>query len=508
MRQKDVDFTQTRINLRGAITMRKAFDRQGRLDGSPVLAVRLNTDCRDEIVPILRALQHIYSQPELRDSILRAIARDVNRTSSSRRGREGMDYWQILVLAAVRLGCDLDYDKLQDLAEQHRALRQIMGIGDWDEQATFDWRRIRDNITKIRPETIEKISHLIVDAGHKLAPQAAETVRADSFVVQANIHYPTDSSLIRDGMRKVLTIAAALASLLGFDGWRQSKHLNRKTRKLARRIERIAARKGAGYQERLEPLYRQLLSLTETVLNRAEELRNAAKKAGGFDFEAQALDDELAVFIERTRHVCGTARRRVLEGEKVPNGDKLFSLFEPHTQLYKRGKAGEPIQFGRQFLIYEDGVGFITHAYLMPRDADDRDVVIKQTRKLQKRLGGRIRRASFDRGFHSPENQEKLREIIAHPCLPMPGSRQAVQQDEEATIEFRQARQSHPGVESAIGALQAGNGLTRCRDRTEHGFCRYLHLGVLGRNLHVLGKLLIAQEDADALSAQSRRKAA
>ena len=214
------------------------------------------------------------------------------------------------------------------------------------------------------------------------------------------------------------------------------------------------------------------------------------------------------MFIERTRHVCGTARRRVLEGEKVPNEDKLFSIFEPHTQLYKRGKAGEPIQFGRQFLIYEDGAGFITHAYLMPRDADDRDVVIKQTRKLQKRLGGRIRRASFDRGFHSPENQEQLREIIAHPCLPMPGTRQAAQQDEEATIDFHQARQSHPGVESAIGALQAGNGLARCRDRTENGFCRYLHLGVLGRNLHVLGKLLIALEDADALAAQSRRKAA
>lgn len=488
--------------------MRKAFDRQGRLDGSPVVAVRLNTNCRDEIVPILRGLQHIYSQPELRDSILRAIARDVNRTSNSRRGRQGMDYWQILVLAAVRLGCGLNYDKLQDLAEQHRALRQIMGIGDWDEQVTFDWRRIHDNITKLRPETIEKISHLIIDAGHKVAPQAVETVRADSFVVETNIHHPTDSSLIRDGMRKVLTIATALASLLGLDGWRQSKYLYRKTRKLARRIDRTAARKGAGYQERLKPLYRQLLSLTETVLNRAEDLRNAAKKGGGLDFEAQSLDDELAVFIERTRHVCGIARRRVLEGEKVPNEDKLFSLFEPHTQLYKRGKAGEPIQFGRLFLIYEDGAGFITHAYLMPRDADDRDVVIKQTRKLQKRLGGRIRRASFDRGFHSPENQEKLREIIDHPCLPMPGSRQAAQQDEEATIEFRQARQSHPGVESAIGALQAGNGLNRCRDRTEQGFCRYLHLGVLGRNLHVLGKLLIAQEDADALSGRSRRKAA
>jgi len=488
--------------------MRKAFDRQGRLDCSPVLAVRLNTDCRDEIVPILKALQHIYSQPEFRDSILQAIATDVNHTSSSSRGREGMDYWQILVLAAVRLGCNLDYDKLQDLAEQHRALRQIMGIGDWDQQITFDWRRIRDNVTKIRPETIETINHLIVEAGHKLAPQAVQTVRADSFVVETNIHYPTESSLIRDGMRKLLSIAAALASLVGLEGWRQSKHLFRKANRLARRIERIATRKGAGYEERLKPLYRQLLSLTETVLQRAEELRRAAKTLAGNDLQAQALDTELAVFIQRTRHVCGTARRRVLEGEQVPNRDKLFSIFEPHTQLYKRGKAGEPIQFGRQLLIYEDGAGFITHAYLMPRDADDRDVLIEQTRKLQERLGGRIRRASFDRGFHSPQNQEQLREIIAHPCLPMPGSRQAAQQDEEATIEFHQARQSHPGVESAIGALQAGNGLTRCRDRTEDGFWRYLHLGVLGRNLHVLGKLLIAAEDGDALAARSRRQAA
>jgi IS5 family transposase len=488
--------------------MRKAFDRQRRFDCQAVLDVWLNLKCRDEIVPILRALQHIYSQSELRDAILRDIAGDVNRTSSRRRGRDGMDYWQILVLAAVRLGCNLDYDKLQDLAEQHRALRQLMGIGDWGEQVTFDWRRIRDNITKLRPETIEKISHRVVGAGHELVPEAAETVRADSFVVETNIHYPTDSTLIRDGMRKVLTIAAALASLLGFDGWRQWKHLYRKTRRLVRKIERVAARKPSGYQEQLKPLYRELLRLSGTVLNRAEELRNAAKHVGRLDFEASALDQELAVFLERTRHVCDIARRRVLEGEKVPNQEKVFSIFEPHTQLYKRGKTAEPIQFGRQFLIYEDGAGFVTHACLMPRDADDRDVVVGQTGKLQRRLGGRIRRASFDRGFHSPNNQETLGRIVACPCVPMPGSRQAAQQDEQATLEFHQARQSHPGVESAIGALQAGNGLMRCRDRTERGFHRYLHLGVLGRNLHVLGKLLIAQEDRDAVSGQSRRKAA
>jgi len=488
--------------------MRKTFDRQKRLDCQGPADVRLNLNCRDEIVPILRALQHIYGQHKLRDAILRDVARDVNPTSSRRRGREGMTYWQILVLAAVRLGCNLNYDKLQDLAEQHRALRQMMGIGDWSEHVDFDWRRIRDNITKLRPETIEKISHRVVHAGHELVPEAAETVRADSFVVETNIHYPTDSSLIRDGLRKVLGIAAALASLCGFDGWRQWRHLDRKTRKLVRKIERLAARKRKGYQEQLKPPYRDLLHLSTNVLWRAEALRNAAKRAAAFDVEALALDQQLAAFIEHTRHACDLARRRVLEGEKVPNEEKIFSIFEPHTQLYKRGKAAQPVQFGRLFLIYEDGAGFVTHACLLPRDANDRDVVVGQTRALQRRLGGRIRRASFDRGFHSPENQVKLQRIVACPCVPMPGSRQAVEQDEQATVEFRQARQSHPGVESAIAALQAGNGLMRCRDRTERGFERYLQLGVLGRNLHVLGKILIAQEDEDAVSGKSRRHAA
>jgi len=290
--------------------MRKAFDRQKRLDCSAVREVRLNLDCRDEIVPILRALKHIYSQPKLREEILRAVARDVNRTTSRRRGRAGMDYWQILVLAAVRLGCNLDYDKLQDLAEQHRALRQIMGIGDWDEETTFDWRRIQDNLTKIRPETIERINQLVVAAGHELVPEAAETVRADSFVVETNIHYPTESSLIRDGLRKILTLGASLAFLLGVGGWRQHQHLYRKAKKLARQIERIAARKGADYHQRLKAPYRELLTLAQTVLDRAEALRIAVQKASAADPEVLGLDTELAVFIERTRHVCGACRVR------------------------------------------------------------------------------------------------------------------------------------------------------------------------------------------------------
>jgi hypothetical protein len=201
-------------NLRGAARMRKTFAAQRRLDCDTVAQVELNFDCRSEIVPILRALQHIYSQPRLRDEILELVGQDVNPQSQRNRGRQGMDYWQVVVLAAVRLGCNLDYDALQDLAEQHRALRQIMGLGDWQGE-TFDWRRIRENVCKLRPQTLERINQWLVGEGHPLLPEAAEAVRADSFVAETNVHYPTEASLIRDGLRKILGLGAPLAARWG-----------------------------------------------------------------------------------------------------------------------------------------------------------------------------------------------------------------------------------------------------------------------------------------------------
>jgi hypothetical protein len=110
------------------------------------------------------------------------------------------------------------------------------------------------------------------------------------------------------------------------------------------------------------------------------------------------------------------------------------------------------------------------------------------------------------RGFHSQANEQELQEIVAEPCLPKRGVREYAKQMNTASVKFRAARQRHPGVESTIGALQAGNGLKRCRDRSELGFERYLCLAILGRNLHVLGKLLIAQQSPDSLAAQSKRK--
>jgi hypothetical protein len=229
--------------------------------------VNLNLNCRDEIIPILRSLQHLYANVALRDELLQLVGEDVNQTTSRKRGRRGLNYWEITVLAAARLGCNLDYDKLQDLAENHRSLRQIMGIGDWQEEVDFDWRRIEDNVLKLRPETVKKINDLVVKAGHALEPKAIAAVRGDTFVVETNIHYPTESTLLGDGLRKILPLAADN----GLGGWRQQEHLQRKVRKLVRAIGR-ASRSKSGGADRLKPSYQELLALAEALLTRARRL--------------------------------------------------------------------------------------------------------------------------------------------------------------------------------------------------------------------------------------------
>jgi transposase, IS5 family len=491
--------------------MRLAFQEQPRLDCPPVNAVPLNLNCRDEIIPILRALQHVYEQASVRRELLELIGNDVNPESSPERGRAGLSYWTIMVLAAVRLGCNFDYDKLQDLAEQHRTLRLLMGIGDWDEQTDFDWRRIRDNLCLLRPATLEKINHLIVAAGHDLAPEAIKAVRGDTFVVETNIHYPTESTLIEDGLGKVLPLAAKLAETHALPGWRQHEHLLKNVKEIVRDISRASRAKNQG-ADRLQPGYKRLLTVAEELLQRARDLLLSLRFRAlgeGIDWLGAGRTgarEDLWHYVQLTARVCGTARRRVLLGETVPNEEKIFSIFEPHTELIKRGKQPDPIQYGHKVLVIEDAVGFICDYRVVADGALDQDVLVPAMSELQERVGGKIERASFDRAFHTPDNQDQLAAIVAHPCIPKKGRHSGRKQQEEASVEFRQARQSHPGVESAIGALQAGNGQERCRDKSKLGYERYVGLGILGRNLHVLGKLLLAQDDAQCESAKSRRK--
>jgi IS5 family transposase len=487
--------------------VRQHYDNQRRFDSTPIGELVLNFDCRDEIIPVLTGLQYIYTTGPLRRKLVTLVAKDMNQNSRRDVGRPGLDDWQIVVLAAVRLGLNYNYDKLQDQAENHRSLQILLGIGDWEKTTDFRARRIRDTLCQLKPSTLEVINHAVVSQGQELDGEAALSVRADSFVVETDIHYPTESTLIGDGLRKIIPLCVDLAQKIGASGWRQHEHWLKRIKQHIRTIAQISASKSPKVKAGLPSAYQKLLDRAATMIERVQALKNEAETAA-YSVETVLLSGELAHWITLTTQVCDTAYRRVILGESVPNREKLFSLFEPHTQLYRRGKAGEPNQFGRLVLVYEDGAGFLSHYHLMDRDALDADVVVEQTRNAQKKHQGQIETASFDRGFYSAENEEQLSEIVDEPCLAPRHPGQFAERLAHASVEFHRLRQRHPGIESAIGALQSSNGLKRCRDHSELGFERYLGLAILGRNIQTLGKLLIAKRQAQSAAAFSKRKSA
>lgn len=487
--------------------MRQHYEKQRRFDCTAISELTLNYECRDEMIPVLAGLQHLYACNSLRNRLVKLVAEDINQDTRRDVGRPGLDDWQVIVLAAVRLGCNYDYDKLQDQAENHRALRTVLGVGQWDAATSFGSRRIRDTLCQLKPATIAAINHAIVSHGQELHGDAAQRVRADSFVVETDIHYPTESSLIGDGMRKIIPLCVDLATAMGQLGWRQGKHLLKRVKEHLRTISQISASRSPKVKAGLSKAYEQLLHRVAPILDRAKTLQKLAETDAD-TVHVRSLSKRLRRWIELTEQVCDTAFRRVLLKETVPNSAKLFSLFETHTQLYRRGKAGTPNQFGRMALVFEDGAGFISHYHLMDREASDADVIVEQTREAQKRHQGAIRTASFDRGFYTPENEQQLSCIVEEPCLAPKHPQQYAERLASGSVEFLRLRQHHPGIESAIGALQSGNGLKRSRDRSEMGFERYLGLAILGRNIHVLGKLLIARRNKQAAAAFSKRKAA
>lgn len=484
--------------------MRKTHSPQLRMDCVAIEKVALNFESRDEIVPVLAGLQHLYSQIELRTEVLKLIGWDVNENTRDDTGREGFSYWQILVLGVVRLGCNLNYDKLQDLCENHRALRGILGVGDWEE-TSFNWRRLRDTLCLLKPATLEKINERVVSHGQMLHGKARTRVRADSFVCETNIHYPTESGLIWDGMKKLIPLGCQLAQSLEITGWRQAKSQLKKIKQEAREIARLSASKSPKVKKGIYPAYGVLLNRVGLVLDRVRSLQKASSNAKLSPVQEKWLS-QINRFYEPTSQVVSTAYRRTQLGETVPNEDKLFSIFEPHTQLYRRGKAGQPNQFGRLVMLYEDNAGFISHYYLMGRDELDADVVVEQTKIAQQKHGGEIEDASFDRGYFSQANQSALEAMVAHPCLPPSHRNQYAHWLKESSVRIHRSRKHHSGIESAIGAFQSGNGMKRCRDRSEQGLERYLGWAVMGRNVQVLGKLLIAEVETKSLAALTKRK--
>ncbi len=312
-------------------------------------------------------------------------------------------------------------------------------------------------------------------------------------MVETDVHYPTDINLLFDAIRKVITLIAPLSTETGIKGWRQSAHNLRQIKKRYRRVQRIKRSRSkvpenkAQRDQLIREAYLAYLDVVSSFLERARE---TIAPLSSETLLVKALASRLALiecYIGDAAHQIDLIKRRVLGGEVIPHEEKIFSIFERHTEWISKGKAGVPVELGLRVCIVEDQYGFVVHHLVMERQSDV-EVAVEIIEQTKARFAS-LTRCSFDQGFHSPENQRRLLEFLDEVILPKKGRRTASERAREQSEGFVAARRAHSAVESAIHALE-NHGLDRCRDHGVLGFKRYVGLAVLARNLQIVGNLL------------------
>jgi len=494
--------------------MRQVIDPQLRFGEQDISAIKLDPRSRDDIPRILRGLQYIYITPEIRERVFAILAEvlppraDNEGTVSADTGRPGMAQWKILVLGALRLGLNADHDRIQELANQHATIRQMLGHGDWADESQYSLQTIRENLRLFTPDILDRINQEVIGAGHRLvkkSPDEGLAIRCDSFVVETDVHYPTDTNLLLDAVRKAIETCAQLCKEEGLSDWRQSAYNLRCVKNAYRRAQQLNRSKSndeakrKARQAEIEQAHRDYLALAEQFLARARDTR--AVLHIGYSLPEVVLA-ELDAYIADGERQIDQIRRRVLNGERIPHAEKVFSIFERHTEWINKGKAGVPVELGLRVAVSEDQHGFILHHRVMEKTTDE-NIAVALVEETKARFPA-IESASMDKGFHSPANQVRLAEVLELPVVPKKGKRSAAEAERESDPEFIRLRRRHSGVESAINALEV-HGLDICRDHGIDGFKRYVALAVVGRNLHRLGAILI---DQDAERDRRRRKRA
>jgi len=302
-------------------------------------------------------------------------------------------------------------------------------------------------------------------------------------------------------MRKVVALTARLCESQGLSDWRQHAYNVRHLKRLMRAAQNRKRSKARSEQQqdkttaRIIEAHQEYLDVAQCYLRKAQDTLAMLEKRGFTSALDVLCQLEIEGFMQHAVRQIEQTKRRVILGETIPHAEKVFSIFEPHTEWISKGKAGVPVELGLKVCILEDQHRFILHHQVMEKKTDDQ-VTVSMVAEAKKRFAN-LSVCSFDKGFHSTENQGALKELLELVVLPRKGKLSAPAQAAEQAQPFVKARQQHSAVESAINALEV-HGLDRCLDHGIHGFRRYVAMAVVARNIHRIGAILWQQEQKRA----------
>jgi IS5 family transposase len=487
--------------------MRKRFEQQLGLGQLPIEATYIDPKSKNSLDQLLAALKAIYCNKEYNQEILGILEGHIN-SGKKNTGRTGMDLWSIFVLAQVRFCLNLSYDVLHDQANNHHNMRCLMGIekGFGYARIEFEYQNIYDNVTLLSDEVVLKLNQVILDFGHGEVFKKKETtalrLKSDSFVVESNVHFPTDYNLLWDCARKCIgTVSRIMNKHKNIEGWRKIGNWKTEMKSLMRNLGQANRSGGRNKKEKVITAAEKYLSKAMLLLTKLNEEKPRFPLN---DMGDMALIITLEHFMELLEKHINLVDRRILKGETIPHAEKMFSVFETYTEWITKGKMNPSVELGKKLNITTDQWGLIVDYQIMDGQ-QDRDIVIEIADRILPKYN--VASWSFDKGYWLKENKEILQLEVAQVIIPKLGKRNKQEQEEEHSRSFKKLKNKHSAIESNINELEH-RGLDRCPDRGYPHFKKYIGLAVCAYNLKKIGKQILKLERESLESANSPLKIA
>lgn len=488
-------FDYLRTNIKQDSIMRQRFEQQMTLGIIPIEEMFITTRKRSGALPgLCAALKEIFITPKWNEKVFQIL--EVKITEGKKRtGRPGMDLWQIFVLSQVRLCQNISYEDLHHIANNDHLIRQILGIekGFGYDRHEIRYQNIIDNVSLLDDETVRELNQVIVDFGHnvfKKKEAAALHLKTDSFVVESNVHFPTDYNLLWDSSRKCLDMTDKfLKKYPQVSGWRKISNWYKQMKNMMRAVGKTSSSGGKGKEQRIKRVVRAYLRKAKALLDKLESSKIIFPVQDEIDLVTML---ELDRFMELMYKHIDLLERRIIKGEDIPHDEKLFSIFEDYTEWITKGKLRPNVELGKKLAITTDQYNLIVDYRIMDHQSDSQIV-----KSLAVRLTAfcSIKSWSFDKGFWHKDNKELLESMVEKVIMPKKGKCNKLEQAEENQRYFKLLRNKHSAVESNINELEC-RGLNRCPDRGYPNFKRYVGLAVGAYNLRRIGQELIAIQRA------------
>jgi len=474
--------------------MRKLFEIQYEIGVMPIEKVPLPERSRDEIPAVLRALQYLYKTPELNAKVCEVLERRILE-KKQKTGREGMHLWAALVLGVVRNARGTNYDHLHYIANYDWLTRSIMGVETaWGyDKKQFSFQTIKDNVALIDEDLIQEINHIVIDSGHEVKGLKKKdlSVKVDSYVVESDVHFPTDYNLLWDAARKCCDMIEHIGKGEEFvSGWRKIKRWRRKLKGCYVTMCRASSSGGKNKETRMYEATLQYITVAGEFSKKIKKTKESILDcAGRHDKVLQWVS--LGYFAEMLDKHIDLLGRRVFKKETIPHEEKMFSLFETYTEWINKGKSGNRVELGLNVALATDDAGFVLGHEVMCDGKRDAAIAVAFTETLLNRYS--IGSISYDKGFWSKENYTTLKPKVPELIMPKKGKCTQAEKEGEDTRRFRRLRRKHSAIESDINALEH-HGLNRCPDKGLKQFKRYVAMSVLAINLHRLGNALLQKQ--------------